>query len=150
VTRIGVVAVVGTLAAADVALGALVLQHGRDVTDNTVAATPLPTVSNPPPPTRRPAQPAPRGERRRSKVRPPVLLGPRHLAASLSAYCTDTVSGTTGARPTDDGWACNRLFVSDRAINMNAACRWLYGTEAWAGMLNDDDQQTWRCYRDPS
>jgi hypothetical protein len=30
------------------------------------------------------------------------------------------------------------------------ACRWLYGPDAWAGMLDDNDQQTWRCYRDPS
>jgi hypothetical protein len=150
ITRIGVVAMIGTLTAADVALGVLIVQRGRQGTDTTVAAAPGPAIAIPPPPAGRPARPTPRGERRRSKVRPPVLLGPRHLAASLAAYCTGTVSAAIRARPTEDGWACDRRFVRDRAIDMDAACRWLYGRDAWAGMLNDDNQQTWRCYRDPS
>ena len=72
-----------------------------------------------------------------------VLLGPdsaEALASALTAFCRD---GT--AVVVDGDWTCGGA-----PIDMDQACVCLYNDDAWAGMLNDDDPQSWRCYRDVS
>jgi hypothetical protein len=147
--RVGLLTAIAGLALTDVMLGALPLRH--DQQSAPVAGGPLPAFTIPVPPTAAaPSTRAARGaQRQRAKARPPVLLGPRDLAASIAAYCTRHVSGATGAKPADDGWQCERPLVRPVAVDMDAACRWRYGPDAWAGMLDDNDQQSWRCYRDP-
>jgi hypothetical protein len=147
-TRTGLIATIGGLTVANLVLGGLAVHTSATPS----APLPLPIFSVPPPvATVLGPSAAPRGaERQRAKVRPPVLLGPKNLAASLTAYCLDRVSGATGASPGSDTWECDRVLVRPFPIAMDVACRWLYGPDAWAGMLDDNDQQTWRCYRDPS
>jgi hypothetical protein len=51
----------------------------------------------------------------------------------------------------DDGdWTCWPPDAGRGLIDMDAVCRWRYGDDGWAGMTDDDDPTTWRCYRDPS
>jgi hypothetical protein len=96
-------------------------------------------------------RPSPRGaDRQQAKARTPELLGPAHLAASLTAYCRARVRAAISAGPGSDTWVCERVAARPYLISMNVACSWLYGPDAWAGMLDDNDPQTWRCYRDPS
>jgi hypothetical protein len=143
---------IGTLAVTNVILGGLLVHRAHDAGTANLAATPLPAISIPVPPTAtpEPIRPPERARRQQAKVRPPVRLGPKNLAISLTAYCTDTVAGATAARVTAGGWACHRPSAAARAVDMDAACRWLYGRDAWSGMLDDADQRSWRCYRDPS
>jgi hypothetical protein len=148
------VAVIGTLAAADLALSGLLLHEpGGDDGGTPVAATPLPAISIPPPPTaaapQRTLSPE-RALRRAAKVRPPVLLGPQDLALALTGYCRATVAGAVGASAHAAGWTCDRPPAAASAVDMDAACRGLYGPHAWSAMLDDTDQQSWRCYRDPA
>jgi hypothetical protein len=147
------VAVIGMLVAANVVVGALLVRLAHHDGTVPVAAVPLPAISIPIPssvaPLGRALSPE-RAQLRQAKVRPPVLLGPKNLAASLTTYCRGTVAGATRARVTADGWACNRPPTTPKAVNTDAACRWLYGKDAWSGMLDDTDQRSWRCYRDPS
>ena len=143
---------IGMLAVTNLILGGL-LVHQADAGGSTRAATPLPTIFIPVPPTAaapEPARPPERALRQRAKVRPPVLLGPRNLAISLTAYCTDVVAGATAASLTAGGWVCERPPAAARAVDLDAACRWLYGKGARSGMLADTGQRSWRCYRDPS
>jgi hypothetical protein len=143
--------VIGTLAVMDAILGGLVLRPAHDDGRTGLAAAPLPRITIPAPPTPAARTLAPaRAQRQAAKARPPVLLGPAHLAASLTAYCRAQVSGALRAGMTGDGWQCARALVRPVAIDMDAACRWLYGEDAWSGMIDDTDQRTWRCYRDPS
>ena len=146
------VALIGMLAAISAVPGGLLLHQTNEHDSTPADARPLPAISIPAPRIAAvfpgPAWSPKRAERRQATVRP-VLLGPKNLSGSLTAYCKDTVSAATRARVTPDGWQCGRL-VASRSIGMNAACRWLYHADAWAGMLDDDDQQSWRCYRDPS
>ena len=79
-----------------------------------------------------------------------MQLGPAELGASLTAYCLDRVNGAVGAKPGSDTWVCVRGTAVPYPIDMNVACAWLDGPDAWAGMLDDNDPQTWRCYRDAS
>jgi hypothetical protein len=143
---------IGLLAVTDLILGGLLAHRAHD--DGTAnLAAPLPAIFIPVPPTAaapEPARPPERARRQQAKARPPVLLGPENLAISLTAYCTDTVAGATAARVTAEGWACARPPAAARAVDLDAACRWLYGRDAWSGMLADTDQRSWRCYRDPS
>ena len=140
VTRIGLA--VGALALA----AGLLAQHLGDGTP--VARTHLPTISiTPPPPAERHTLSRYRAVRQAAKARPPVLLGPRRLSISMISYCEAATTRSTGASPTADGWRCDRP-TAPQMIDMDAACRWLFDENAWAGMLDDDDAQTWRCYRD--
>jgi hypothetical protein len=122
---------------------AVTARWSPDVTPRT-AATP-PTVSVPPPgaatPSFRAAVPTARGVPH--GVATAVLLGPdgaEALASALTTFCRD---GT--AVVTDGDWTCGGA-----PIDMDQACVRLYDDDAWAGMLNDDDPQSWRCYRDVS
>jgi hypothetical protein len=141
--RLGVT--IGTLTVANVVAGGLLVH--QDALDIPAASRPLPTITIPVPPTAAAsANRSPhRAERRQAKPRP-IRLG----TVDLAAFCRDAMTDSTGARMTPDGWDCERLGGTARAVSMNSACAWQYGSEAWGGMLNDDDQRTWRCYRDPS
>jgi hypothetical protein len=72
-----------------------------------------------------------------------VLLGPdsaEALASALTAFCRDGPAVVT-----EGDWTCGGA-----PIDMDQACVCLYDDDAWAGMLNDDDPRSWRCYRDVS
>jgi hypothetical protein len=130
---------------ANVVAGGFIL-HREAQRPPVVATQPLPTVTIPVPATAAPSTPAlHRAERRRAKPRP-IALG----TIDVAAFCVDTLAGISGARSTPDGWDCQRSDGTASAVDMNAACRWEYGSEAWGGMLDDADQKSWRCYRDPS
>jgi hypothetical protein len=135
--------------------------------DASQVAVPLPTVSIPPPPTGTvtPSAPASRrplqAVRQAAKARPapssapgsvaPVLLGPAtdtDLPALLGSYCRVTYGRLTLAASTSDGWFCAPLGRATTAIDMDAMCRWRYGTAAWADLGDDTDPRSWRCYRD--
>lgn len=144
---------IGALAVTNVILGGLLVHRAHDDGGTRLAATTLPAISIPIPPTAAAPEftrPPERAQRQQAKARPAVLLGPKNLAISLTAYCTDTVAGATAASLTADGWACDRPPAAARAVDMDAACRWLYGKHAWSGLLAETDQRSWRCYRDPS
>jgi hypothetical protein len=83
--------------------------------------------------------------RQAAKVRPPVYLGPLG-AAQLTTFCHAHAGLDTTAVSTDDGWVCG---PGTTTLGMNAVCRWWHGDAAWAGMTDDNDPTTWRCYRDP-
>ncbi|MFI7598030.1 hypothetical protein [Actinoplanes sp. NPDC049681] len=129
------------------------------------AAVPLPAISIPPPPAAaNPAPPASRrplravAQQRRSSPSPapsseapPVLLGPADdagLAQLLSAYCRATVGKHTLALSANGGWMCGRFRRDPVPIDMDAACRWRYGPDAWADQIDDTRPAGWRCYRD--
>jgi hypothetical protein len=146
--RTGLLATIGGLTVANVVLGGLAV-HATRTGATPAAVVPLPVI-NVPPATTAPA-PATRGaDRQLARTRPPVLLGPADLGASLTAYCLDRVYGAVSAGPGSDTWVCVRDAAGPYPIAMNVACAWLYGADAWAGMLDDDNPQTWRCYRDAS
>ena len=105
-----------------------------------------PTVSAPPPVTVTPpfgsglsaARAVPQGMKATA-----VLLGPEGaeaLTSALTEFCRD---GT--AAVTDGDWTCGGA-----PIDMDKACVCLYDDDAWAGMLDDNDPRSWRCYRDVS
>jgi hypothetical protein len=80
-----------------------------------------------------------------------VLLGPAdggRLQPSLTAYCRQSSEADAVAVPTDAGWACRAPAAGDGTIDMDRVCRWYYGDDAWAATLDDDDEFSWRCYRD--
>jgi hypothetical protein len=146
--RTGLLAAIAGLIVADVVLGGLAVHATRT---GAAPAAPLPVITFPPAITGVSPSPAPRGaERQLARTRPAVLLGPADLAASLTAYCLDRVNGAVAAGPGSDTWVCVRTTGGPYPIAMNVACAWLYGPDAWAGMLDDNDPQTWRCYHDPS
>jgi hypothetical protein len=141
----GAVAVV--LCTGGAGLGA-VAANLRSVDTAPEAGVPLPVISIPVP-----AVPlalgAKTGVGQTAKVRPPIYLGPLG-GTQLTWYCrahAGTARGRVGAVVTDDGWACG---AAGKPLGMNAVCRWWYGNAAWAGMIDDNDPDTWRCYRDPS
>ncbi|MEV8507081.1 hypothetical protein AB0368_20025 [Actinoplanes sp. NPDC051475] len=128
------------------------------------AAVPLPAISIPPPV----ANPVPAASRRplnavaqqrklsaspsasRSSASP-VLLGPADdagLPQLLSAYCRATVGRRTLALSANGGWMCGRILRDPVPIDMDAACRWRYGSAAWADQIDDTRPAGWRCYRD--
>lgn len=110
----------------------------------TVPATALPlpttTITVPPVGPERRLVPA-RAIRQQAKVRP-VLLGP----VDIAAYCTRSISPASRPVLLDGGWACTRPQTVPRLADMNAACAASYTADAWAGMLDDTDPQSWRCY----
>lgn len=130
------------------------------------AAVPLPAISIPPPPTvtANPEPPASRpplravAQQRKvspspspSSAVPPVLLGPADdagLSQLLSAYCRATVGKHTLALSANGGWMCGRILRDPVPIDMDAACRWRYGSAAWADQIDDTRPAGWRCYRD--
>ena len=106
------------------------------------AAVTPPTASVTATPSFRSGLPTARGVPRAVKATA-VLLGPdgaEALASALSGFCRD---GT--AVVSDGDWTCGGA-----PIDMDKACVSLYDDDAWAGMLNDDDPRSWRCYRDVS
>jgi hypothetical protein len=110
----------------------------------TVPATalPLPPTSITVPPVVPQRQLAPgRAIRQQAKVRP-VLLGP----VDIAAFCAR--GNGPASRPVllDGEWACTRPQTVPRLADMNAACAASYTADAWAGMLDDTDPQSWRCY----
>ena len=165
-TRRAFVAVISVLAVVNVVLLGLRLNFSAGPAGRT-EAVPLPTVSGPAPPitSSGPARSlAPgRAERQVRKPRPAtpsptpsrsataVLLGPVDLQAALTGYCRATYGRLTVAVLTgSDGWQCARPRKKTHGIDMDAACRSLYGSPARADLRDDDDQQSWRCYRDGS
>jgi hypothetical protein len=95
-----------------------------------------------PTPSPKPSSPKPSGPQPAAAEPTAVLLGPEGavaLAAILTDYC--------GARAVvvEGDWTCK-----GKPIDMDKACVFRYDEDAWAGMLNDDDPRTWRCYRDVS
>ena len=137
------------------ALGAVAANlHEADTVPR--AAVRLPAISIPIPPTAWPT-PSMSGARwsasravpQAAKVRPPVLLGLLR-DGRLTTYCRALRGSSNVAVVTDDGWACRPVANGRGLLSMNAVCRWFYGDSAWAGMIDDNDPDTWRCYRDPS
>jgi hypothetical protein len=126
------------------ALGA-VAANVRDAGTAPVAGVPLPVISFP-----APAVPVALGAkdavRQAAKIRPPVYLGPLGVT-QLTTYCRAHAGAATTAVVIDDGWACG---PNAEPLSMNAVCRWWHGRAAWSGMIDDNDPDTWRCYRDPS
>jgi len=106
-------------------------------------ALPRPTISIPAPAVSVPRRELAPGSavRQLAKARP-VLLGPIDLAA----YCPRIRGGASLAVLLDGEWACSRPLRTPALVDMNAACRTLYTADAWAGMLDDTDPQSWRCY----
>jgi hypothetical protein len=106
---------------------------------------PAPATSHPVPPASVPREGVPHG----AKLRTPVLLGllPH---ARLTSYCRTTYGADITAALSDDGWTCWPPDTGRGLIDMDAVCQWRYGDDGWAGMINDSDPTTWRCYRDPS
>jgi hypothetical protein len=82
-------------------------------------------------------------------LRSPVLLGTLQHAR-LTSYCRTTYGVGITAALSDDGWTCWPPDTGRGLIDMDAVCRWRYGDDGWAGMTDDNDPTTWRCYRDPS
>jgi hypothetical protein len=108
------------------------------VTPPTVTVSPSPTVT----PSHRSGLSAAHGVPQRAKATA-VLLGPdsaEALASTLTEFCRDGIAVVT-----DGDWTCGGA-----PIDMDKACACLYDDDAWAGMLNDDDPRSWRCYRDVS
>ena len=137
-----------------VALG-LTLRRPDDAPAPAVA---LPTFSISAPAMATPAATQPRGREihRRTTPRPttppasaaaPVLLGPADVAGSLTTYCRRAYGPLTIAVFGREGWQCAGFFRRPRTIDLNAVCRSLFGANARARLLNDNDPQSWRCYR---
>lgn len=106
---------------------------------------PAPATSRPAPPASLPREGVPHAVRLAS----PVMLG-MLTHGRLTAYCRTTYGPDITAALTDDGWLCWPPDTGRGLIDMDAVCRWRYGDDGWAGMTNDNDPATWRCYRDPS
>jgi hypothetical protein len=106
---------------------------------------PGPASSRPVPPASVPRQGVPHA----SPLRSPVLLGllPH---SRLTSYCRSTYGPDITAALADDSWSCWPPDTGRGLIDMDAVCRWRFGDDGWAGMTNDNDPATWRCYRDPS
>jgi hypothetical protein len=124
-------------------LAAVAVHAHRD--GSVLPPIPAPATSRPVPPASVPRHGVPHAV----KLRSPVLLGLlRHHR--LTAYCRTTYGPHITAALSDDDWTCWPPHTGRGLIDMDAVCRWRYGDDGWAGMTNDDDPTTWRCYRDPS
>ncbi|MFU8876418.1 hypothetical protein [Micromonospora sp. SL4-19] len=79
----------------------------------------------------------------------PLLLGPSSndgVANMAQHYCDRHAAGSS-AEPRNDGrWQCTRL-LSASAVDMDAACRDTYGSDAYARTSSPGDPNAWRCYR---
>ena len=106
---------------------------------------PTPAPSRPVPPASVPSQGIPHAAR----LQPPVLFGIL-TGNRLTSYCRATYGAAITAASTDDGWICWPPDTGRGLIDMDAVCRSRYGDDGWAGMTDDKDPTTWRCYRDPS
>jgi hypothetical protein len=153
------IAVVALLALVNAVLLGLHMRHPADGSPGTA----LPWISPAAPPTALPnSSPGPshvvsvgRAVRQVPRPRPttpspsatPVLLGPADLQSALTTYCQTAYGQLTMAFAGADGWECAQFFNRARPIDMNAACRSLYGSSTWADLLDDNDQRSWRCYR---
>jgi hypothetical protein len=138
----GLAIVLGPVAGAIVAVTVNAYRDGAVVRPLPI---PTPAPSHRPPPVFVP----PEGVARAMTARSPVLLGPL-TGERLAAYCRAHYGPAITAASTDDGWTCWPPDSGRGLIDMDAACRWRYGDAGWAGMTNDDNPNTWRCYRDPS
>jgi hypothetical protein len=138
----GLAIVLGPVAGAIVAIAVNVDRHGAVVPPLLIPA-PAPAHGAPP------AFVPPEGVPRAMAVRFPVLLG-RLTGDRLAAYCRTRYGPAITAALIDDGWTCWPPDTGRGLIDMDAACRWRYGEAGWAGMTNDDNPDTWRCYRDPA
>src|SRR4051812_19252986 len=141
-TRAGLLSTIGGLAVANLVLAGLAVHQARSGDTAAAMPPPPPRITFPAPDRTapRPARRAEAAQRQRAKPRPPVLLGPASLDAALTAYCADRVIGARGARPGSSTWVCDRVRARPFPIDMDVACRWRYGPDAWAGMLDDNDQ----------
>lgn len=106
---------------------------------------PTPASSQPAPPTSAPRQGVPHAV----QLRTPVLLG-LLTRGRLTSYCRATYGPGITAALDDGDWTCRPPGAGRGLIDMDAVCRWRYGDDGWAGMIDNDDPTTWRCYRDPS
>jgi hypothetical protein len=83
-----------------------------------------------------------------------ILLGP--IAGGLAAVAVDAYrdGSTPGPPPAPVTSRSAPPASAPREGVPHAAtlrvCRWRYGDAGWAGMTNDSDPTTWRCYRDPT
>ena len=124
-------------------MAALAMNAYRDL--SAVPPPTAPVTSRPIPPASVPLQGVPHA----AILRTPILLG-RLTGDRLIAYCRTTYGPAITAASTDDGWTCWPPDTGRGLIDMDAVCRWRYGEDGWAGMTDDNDPSTWRCYRDPS
>jgi hypothetical protein len=105
------------------------------------SATGEPAPPEPAPPEPAPPEPAPPE---------PALLGPDTddaMATALTAYCLYDLGDPAVAKlDADDEWGCR----TDRntVLDVDKACQWFYGDDAWSMTLDDDDPYSWRCFRD--
>ena len=132
----GLAILVGAVAA----LAGNALRHGSDL-----PSSPAPATSRPVPPASVPHQGVPHA----AGLTAPVLLG-RLSGDRLRSYCRAAFGHGISAALSDDGWMCWPPDTGRGLIDMDAVCRWRYGDDGWAGMIDDADPATWRCYRDPS
>ncbi|GAB1646250.1 hypothetical protein KRMM14A1259_66730 [Krasilnikovia sp. MM14-A1259] len=107
-----------------------------------VRRSPSRTTTTPAPTTTAPQSP------RSTPTSRSQLLGPNNLGQALAGYCESSGGRGTGVGLARDGWYC--VQWPDRAwrIDMDAACRQLYGSPVRARLLDSTDQRSWRCYRD--
>jgi hypothetical protein len=83
-------------------------------------------------------------------TRAPVLLGlpgADTLQATLTAYCAQVRGASAVAALGEGDWAC-RNAERTTALDMDAVCRWIHGDDAWSATLDDDDPNSWRCFKD--
>ena len=135
----GLALLLGPIAGALAAVAVDALRNGPAVPPPALA------TSETVPPTSAPRQGVPHAV----MLRTPVLLG-LLTRGRLSAYCRSTYGPGITAALDDAGWKCWPPGTGRGLIDMDAVCRWRYGEDGWAGMTDDDDPTTWRCYRDPS
>lgn len=112
---------------------------------------------------RRPATPRTSGPTPRRTTPPPPAAAPRAAIAlgpdgggmglwqMLREYCADTYRTWEaqlrhGTGRAEDNWECRRRG-DNPLIDMNAACRRVYGSAAFAQYSNRGDAVSWRCYR---
>jgi hypothetical protein len=127
------------------ALVAVAVDAHRDGAVVPPLPNPAPNASRPPGPAFVPPVAVPRAIKARSPVPLGVLTSDR-----LTAYCRARYGPAISAAPTDDGWTCWPPDTDRGLIDADAACRWGFGDDGWAGAPATDDSTTWRCYRDPS
>ncbi len=83
---------------------------------------------------------------------------------NLKAFCQYKWGGNVALRPPSDAgtWVCETVSYvyvlcpmivcmeprdQDHGIDTNEACRWQYGSGAYARASNWSDPYSWRCYR---
>jgi hypothetical protein len=136
---VGLVILLGPIAGGLAAVAVDAYRHGSG------RPAPAPVTSRLVPPVSVPRQGVPHAVALRS----PVLLGLLGHAR-LTSYCRTTFGAGITAALSDDDWMCWPPDTGRGLIDMDAVCRWRYGDDGWAGMTDDSDPTTWRCYRDPS